>query len=203
MKIISKGKDYYDYLQGIYGIDEKFILDRTKFLYKTQYPAYIESQSEFVVRVSVYIGDYRIDGFYTDEGFYFGQKLKNKLVLKKSIIWGEEYYEFKGYKFFSSRNNIHLELTNVAEKSISYKYDFPIVLRYDYPRHPPSEYPNPVLSDLGIASVIPPEECWNMIYNWLSKRETMKENIEEPDDKTKIINKGFDLKKSFRHRKNE
>ena len=27
MKIISKYKDYYDYLQGIYGVDEKLILD--------------------------------------------------------------------------------------------------------------------------------------------------------------------------------
>jgi hypothetical protein len=27
MKIISKIKDYYDYLQGIYGIDEKLVLD--------------------------------------------------------------------------------------------------------------------------------------------------------------------------------
>lgn len=31
MKIISKYKDYYDYLQGIYGVDEKKILDRTSY----------------------------------------------------------------------------------------------------------------------------------------------------------------------------
>src|SRR5687768_13290674 len=29
MRIISKFKDYYDYLQGIYGVDEKKVLDRT------------------------------------------------------------------------------------------------------------------------------------------------------------------------------
>lgn len=31
MRILSKYKDYYDYLQGIYGIDEKKILDRTSY----------------------------------------------------------------------------------------------------------------------------------------------------------------------------
>ena len=28
MKIISKYKDYYDYLTGIYGVDDKIVLDR-------------------------------------------------------------------------------------------------------------------------------------------------------------------------------
>jgi hypothetical protein len=28
MKIISKHKDYYDYFQGIYGVDKMKILDR-------------------------------------------------------------------------------------------------------------------------------------------------------------------------------
>ena len=31
MKIISKYKDYYDYLQGIWGMDEKLTLDRTEY----------------------------------------------------------------------------------------------------------------------------------------------------------------------------
>lgn len=31
MKIISQYKDYYDYLIGFYGIDEKIVLDRRKF----------------------------------------------------------------------------------------------------------------------------------------------------------------------------
>ena len=38
MKIISKFKDYYDFLQGIYGVDPLLVLDRTK---GTPNPLYI------------------------------------------------------------------------------------------------------------------------------------------------------------------
>lgn len=31
MKIISKFKDYYDYLQGIYGVYPKLVLDKREF----------------------------------------------------------------------------------------------------------------------------------------------------------------------------
>lgn len=60
MKIISKYKDYYDYLVGIYEIDEKLVLDRTKF----DVPSYSNV-------VTFYICGKCIDGYYDakDEGF--------------------------------------------------------------------------------------------------------------------------------------
>lgn len=33
MRIITKIKDYYDYLQGVYGIDDKVIYDRRDAIY--------------------------------------------------------------------------------------------------------------------------------------------------------------------------
>ena len=54
MKIISKYKDYYDYLQGIYGIDNNLILDRIKFS-----PISYEYDNTII---TLYICDYKIQG---------------------------------------------------------------------------------------------------------------------------------------------
>jgi hypothetical protein len=68
MKIISKYKDYYDYLVGIYGVDEKLILDRTDFV--------LTSKLTNKSKVTFYICGYIIDGYYIDGKFYYGSDLE-------------------------------------------------------------------------------------------------------------------------------
>jgi len=64
MKIISKYKDYYDFLQGTFGIDEKLILDRTKF-HKIELSDYD--------KITLVIGDLVIEGLFVDGSvFAFG-----------------------------------------------------------------------------------------------------------------------------------
>lgn len=68
MKIISKFKDYYDYLIGVYGQDPLKVLDRTK--YKTYdknlinvYPRYSVPDEIYVDDIMVYFcGDYYFIG---------------------------------------------------------------------------------------------------------------------------------------------
>ncbi len=69
MKIISKFKDYYDYLVGVYGIDEKLILDRTEFYPTSRFVSPNDS------KVTFFICGYQVDGLYRDGRFYYGGDL--------------------------------------------------------------------------------------------------------------------------------
>ena len=64
------------------------------------------------------------------------------------------------------------------------------------------EYPS--LEALGVNKVIDAKDIWLMLSEWLGTRITENEPIVPVgDDKTRIKSAGFDLKTSFRHRKNE
>ena len=67
MKIISKFKDYYDYLSGIYGVDPKLVLDRTK----GKVPSYANTPEHIIL----YICGIRVEGYYDGENFYYGENL--------------------------------------------------------------------------------------------------------------------------------
>ena len=66
MKIISKYKDYYDFLTGLYGIDNKLILDRRSFTGM----GYLD---EGILRILV--GDYIVEGLYFTDKFYYGSTI--------------------------------------------------------------------------------------------------------------------------------
>lgn len=111
MKIISKYKDYYDYLSGIYGIDDKKILDRT--IYKPM--NYVPD--EFILIIC---------GISFKRILLKNFKLKNKFDLirdyYKPIVFTDKYVWLKH---------------KIDEFRI--KKDYPIVLSYyskDYPYYP-------------------------------------------------------------------
>lgn len=72
MKIISKYKDYYDYLSGIYGIDEKIVLDRTI----SKNSPNVEFYSHWNRKIVLYIAGYVIECLCIDGKFYYGEDLK-------------------------------------------------------------------------------------------------------------------------------
>ena len=66
MKIISKYKDYYDYLVGIYGEDPKLVLDRRDndfFTYKKN-------------KIQLFIAGNIIDGYCDGDKIYYGEDLE-------------------------------------------------------------------------------------------------------------------------------
>lgn len=64
MRIISKYKDYYDYLQGINGVDEKLILDRTMY-------GHLDSIPGKPMKETIFICDYQVDGLWFESKIYF------------------------------------------------------------------------------------------------------------------------------------
>lgn len=180
MKIISKYKDYYDYLQGIYGVDNKLILDRR------EYDTYTPTENEKLI---FYIGGYIIEGLWKNNKCYYGNDL---LQFKTQPKY---YYLFKPKSEFSVNigDTIFSTIIEKDNTNINEKENCPILLKYN------KEYLHYIkLDQFNLASFIPAEEIYTLIVNWISLQLTKKEQIKEVDDKLKIVNKGFDLKYSFR-----
>lgn len=197
MKIISKYKDYYDYLVGIYGEDNKLVLDRRE-------------KEEFLLptidKIIIYIADYTIEGLVTE---------------KKDILYGDQ---LKPYIIDSNKRKKHWY--NYSWLSKHYIRDYNQSYHIKYKNHEDWYYLNPIktnlktntnnncpiiieinkrlfkypkLEPLKVPSILSADKAYKILYEWLSNQINEKEKqIKEPDNKTKIINKGFDIKTSFR-----
>lgn len=207
MKIISKFKDYYDYLQGSYGIDEKLILDRTKFV--NRYP-YGENA---VVRF--FICGMVIEGLFRDGKFWYGKELELISSTRKSgKYWSnnDKYYfvEPDKSKMYGGPESEVLKIPTPfktwiqTQKSISYrnktedicpndKYDCPIIVSSYYGD---GYEVNPILSEYQFHKVFSAQDIWFMLTEWLGREKQIKEMR---SDKEKILSNGFDLKTSFRN----
>lgn len=191
MKIISKYKDYYDYLQGIYGVDEKLILDRTEFTPLKYIPSFTQV-------VTFYIGEWQIDGLWKDGKIYFCDEIEQFSNQKQFnpfkqfnieeywIIprgkWCEQLYCLKKPKY-------------LGDKSITWAENYPILYKTNT-----SLCKSPILNEFGFHKVFNPHEIWVILSEWLGKQITKNEPVVPVgDDKVRILSAGFDLKTSFRH----
>lgn len=206
MKIISKFKDYYDYLAGSYGIDEKLILDRTKFVNKFPY-----GENE-VVRF--FICGFVIEGLFRDGKFWYGSELE-QFSQKHFRNWGNfgNYYYVPANKanptWGGSDSRVLMSPMKFkdwmqVQETIAYqnrkeevcpndKYDCPIIIS----SYSSDGYEmNPILSEYQFHKVFSAQDIWLMLNEWLGRE---KQINEMRTDKEKILSNGFDLKTSFRH----
>lgn len=204
MKIISKFKDYYDYLQGIYGIDDKLILDRTSF-YRTPYPTNRV--------INIHVCGYEYEGVCID-GKYYWEKDIEAVAIKDGnkhkfsrIYYTREYSHY--YVLLDKFNNKVTSVLRERVKSVvNDKLNCPIVIKggdlsVTYKHHTNYNYPIthnfskfPILTDYNFNRVIGAEDLWIQLSNWLSR------SVNIPNNQTnneKIISAGFDLKTSFRN----
>lgn len=193
MKIISKFKDYYDYLQGIYGVDEKLVLDRTDFAPFSYNPSSNGGQS-------IYIGEYHIQAYWRESVIYWGEEIeqfsyKPRWYETKDIDKNLFYFvnDKWGNRIRILRNRLYM-----GDECPTWKENCPILIHtiqgsYDK---------NPILKQYSVNNFISAHDVWIMISDWLSKRITKNEKpVPIGDDKLRVQSHGFDLKTSFRHRK--
>lgn len=184
MKILSKYKDYYDYLQGIRGMDEKVILDRTKGQ-SLNYKLLKDGDKHTFI-----ICGNRYEIFYFDGKYYTNAQLVSlgkQAVQKSGYLSGYEIIDltperekrFKEWGFDRQKENYsHIKCPIVKIKG---NYG-------DY-----IEFPK--LSEFNFGSIISAEEIWDQIYNWQCQVPEHKSNQTNSD---KIVSHGFDLRESFR-----
>lgn len=202
MKIISKYKDYYDYLTGIYGIDEKLILDRTEFHITDHY---VNNS-----KVIFFICGYQVDGLYRDGNFYYGDQLKQFIDSeKKNSRWKWFRWDVDSALYYSIKTNItgkgeynqFLKEPAIDKGKYNELFNCPILIVDSFGKYTKSGFKFskfPILKDYGLTYVFSPDKIWQMIYDFLSKTKDIPNN---QTDKEKIVSRGFDLKTSFRNTK--
>jgi len=187
MYIISKFKDYYDYLQGIYGVDNKLVLDRTDFNILPYIPSINKIQT-------FYICDYIIQGLWVEGKIYYGNEIEPFSYLSKEKNWYIK-PEVLGYNNKYYRNITVLKIPELSLNSPNKKLNCPILLE----ENKESYLKNPILKDYNFVKVFSPEEIWIMLSTWLGRQISDNEKqVPIGDDKIRILSHGFDLKTSFR-----
>jgi len=196
MRIISKYKDYYDYLQGVYGTDEKLILDRRNGMRGP----HIDDKDI----ITLHIGTLMVQGLCYNGTILYGPEI-------------EPYTDTAEPKYFNDRKTWpsaeYYHLTNLidakwklkhclkkpkdlGDDSPTWEHNCPILVK-----RATSDYVHyPKLKDFYLTKILPPEQIWQILSAWLGQHVTRNEPIcPIGDDKIRIKSAGFDLKTSFRH----
>lgn len=194
MVIISKYKDYYDYLMGIYGRDEKLVLDRREGKVIKDLLPTLDGEEFRLHRLAIFGWIYEF--VVNREGkWYWGESLE-EIGEKPSYPW-----EMKGYYIKLKRGRPIKYLSNTLVSSKPYKlkkYDGEIPFTY-FPKEGKGTH-FPRLKDFPITSIIPAETMYQNLSTWLSsKKETPTQD--KMTNKEKIKSHGFDIVKSFRNMK--
>jgi len=190
MKIISKYKDYYDYLVGKYGEDPLIVLDRRD----SENPKF---SSDDIKLIDLYIGGKNIQGIYIHDQFYYGENIEPFSVKnpRYHLFYNDrDVYRVRD-KYFGYIN-VRCKITDT---DINEKLGVPILMRKEYLYTNKIDIKNyykfPILKNLNLASFIEPDEMWLLLSNFLSKKDLI---IDNRTNNEKIIDAGFDLKESFR-----
>lgn len=222
MKIISKHKEYYDHLTGIYGIDEVMVYDR-----RSEFP--IEKPSDFstttkevnsyrfAVCGNIYVLYHYMDKFYhTPEELIDldialdrdGRKVIHHLHKEhKSRYYSDKPVSVRAQSAYNSNNGIKTNVNNELRMPVLISIGFPCSKEsaYEYKAGKNERLSNltywrvPLLNDFKFYKVISAEEIYKEIYSFISWLKDHPEIPNNQTDKEKILTHGFDLKDSFRN----
>jgi hypothetical protein len=203
MLILSKYKDYYDYLTGIYGVDNNLVLDRRVF---HNYELFEDEKIVFIICGKRYEGYYvkKLNKvLYGEELLQLGEKRDRR----HSFAWGEYadvpnvLIKTEKIGHFGIRRRFLSDYVNVAlepfydKLKMNEKENCPILYVYssnDY-------YHYPQLSKYNFGSFIPAEDMYKILTEYLSNERTKLEtHADTRTDVDKLLSKGFDKKTSFR-----
>ena len=191
MILLRKRTDYYDYLIGIYGRDEKKVYDRKLDL--TSDEIYFED-----------INRWRNTNIFD---LYVCNRIYRVEQVKKGV-WELHKFHKKNTDYLGRRR--HYRESQVSGLDDFEYYiprppealtDRPIAISGTYHNENRLEGVTPILASFGIPSVLSAEELYTEVDMHLGFLMSEKEKTSKQDDKNKLISKGFDDKISFRHRK--
>ena len=196
MKIIDNKKDFYDYLMGVYGIDNKVVYDRrNSFLFEDRYynNYFKPSTSDYTWawRVYVKLGDW----IYT-----FERKNKtDEWGMPEKVTFGH-LINVRIYSNPCSVENFELKIDNSVPVSIVLSFtDRADNLGIQYGKRYEYTLLNPILSKFPfIKKYIGPEIVWQRVYDYISKRNEP-EVMDNRTDVQHLESAGFDKKTSFRN----
>ena len=196
MKIISKYKDYYDYMVSYFGIDPHIVYDRRQFKhYKPDLVQDYELEKEHIHICGQEYVIYR----YKGKNYHTPIELikLNKILLKnkeRSILVSVSRWEKEKEKV--EKENARKFFNEINKKStLNAEYKQPVlIMKYN-------EIHIPILKEYEFPRWYPAKEMFQKIYSFLSGLKDAEQNIiNKQTDIEKLQSHGFDKKKSFRHR---
>lgn len=196
MKILSKYKDYYDYLTGIWGEDPKLILDRRDGNPKPLGEKY-DFEKDKSYKITLIICGRMIEGYRFQNKIYYGQDLI-RFKTDENNKWDGIDYPYitireDGRRY--SKNDYYALEPIDGYININKKYNCPILIKHSTNNY--SKFPK--LEELNLGSFIDAEKIYIWIQEYLSKQ--LDESLEQVPfltDVQKLENKGFDKRLSFR-----
>lgn len=208
MVIISKFKDFYDFLQGKYGIDPKAVLNRTDY---TPSPEFWDEGAS----VTFYICDYQVMGYYRENRWNYGDAILKYEEKAKFSSWlhnipdssGSRMVKVKGMKDQNGKAaliDVSIDIVKRSNFTPCSELNIPILKIGHTGYTPKLTYknvnfcPHPKLKDYNFGSAVTPESMYLLLTDFLLRE------VEVPNNQTnkeKILAHGFDFKHSFRNTK--
>ena len=191
MILLRKRTDYYDYLIGVYGRDEKKVYDRKLDLTSDEiyfedilrwrntniFDLYICNRIYRVEQVKK--GVWELHKFHKNNTDYLGRRRH----YRESQVSGLDDFEY------------------YIPRPPEALTDSPIAISGTYHNDNRLKGVTPILASFGIPSVLSAEELYTEVDMYIGFLMSEKEKTSKQDDKNKLLSKGFDDKISFRHRK--
>ena len=217
MKILTprNNKDYYDYLTGIYGMDEKIVFDRRKFtiLSRLDHPilSYDMLEKDAPKR-KVY------PWLWKDKQVPEYEGIKFHCLLEVGLKW----FFFEVERYLDNESRLCIDWKLVKEKEISkrqrvgkspisffksyasygyYGWNIGLTENERYHKIEVKEedtVSNPILTGTPIPSIIRAEEIYNLLYTYIASLND-KEIVDTRSDIQKTEAAWFDRKTSFRN----
>lgn len=194
MKIISKYKDYYDYMVSKYGIDPLIVYDRTaqhtllnKEWYSESYMTSPNITNICICGEQYHILTYNMIHYHTKEELLILNDILEKE--NKALLFSRDNKWYGGGKWNYGIDR-YLKMNN-HKTDDNEKYGLPVctddgvLIR---------------LTDYGIQKYISADDMFLKISSYISKQKDI-DITNNQTDKEKLLSHGFDNKKSFRHRK--
>lgn len=217
MKILTprNNKDYYDYLTGIYGMDEKIVFDRRKFtiLSRLDHPILsYDVLEKDAPKKKVY------PWLWKDKQVPEYEGTKFHCLLEVGLKW----FFFEVERYLDNESRLRIDWKLVKEKEISkrqrvgktpisffksyhsygyYGWNTGLTENERYHKIEVKEedsISNPILTGTLIPSIIQAEEIYNLLYTYIASLND-KEIVDTRSDIQKAEAAGFDRKTSFRN----
>jgi hypothetical protein len=224
MKIISKHKEYYDHLAGIYGIDEMMVYDRRSEFVMEKPTEFSTSSKDINTYVFAICGNIYVIYYYMDKFYHTPEELIELDIAldkdgKKPLNYLHKEYRSKYYAdkpalvraqtAYNSNNKIKTNVNNDLRMPVLISVGFPCSKEsaYEYKSGKNERLADktywrlPLLSDFKFGKYLAAEEIYKEIYTFISWLKDHPEIPNNQTDKEKILTHGFDLKDSFRNTK--
>lgn len=185
MLIKSNFKDYYDFLQGKYGVDTKVVYERVQEIarymnwVKQGHVPHHKTSPYSSVRIAFCGVMYPMWFINGEMHTPFEARELHSSKIPKDFLWAH-----KGTLGYCKE---YKEPTNLNDK-----YNCPVILL----GWMSEVVKNARLSDYNFGRFVEPEEAYTKIYDFLIREPVIKDNR---TDVEKVVSAGFDKKTSFRN----